>query len=55
MKKDVCNIKISETEEGFCVNIEGENVKSKCKEVMENCCSKDMMKNWFQSCCSSEK
>lgn len=55
MSKDCCNIKVSETDEGFRVEIEGENVKSKCKEMIENCCNSDNVKNWFQSCCSSGK
>ncbi|UCH81799.1 MAG: hypothetical protein JSW20_04035 [Nitrospiraceae bacterium] len=53
MKKDCFNIKISETDKGYNVEVEGEQVKSKVKDVMENCCSKEYMKNWFQSCCSS--
>ncbi len=53
MKKECCNVKVSETDNGYCVEVEGEEVKSKVKEVMGNCCSKDQMKNWFPSCCSS--
>ncbi len=53
MKKECCNVKVSETDNGYCVEVEGEEVKSKVKEVMEHCCSKDQMKNWFPSCCSS--
>jgi len=55
MKKECCNIKVSETDNGYCVEIEGENVKGKCKEVMENCCSGDMIKNWSRSCCPPGK
>ena len=29
MKKECCNIKVSETDKGFNVEIEGEDVKSK--------------------------
>ena len=55
MKKECCNIKVSETDKGFNVEIEGEDVKSKCKEVIENCCTKDNIKDLFQSCCGSKK
>ncbi len=55
MKKECCNVKVSETDKGYCVEVEGEEVKSKVREVMDNCCSKESMKNWFQSCCSSGK
>ncbi len=55
MNKECCNIKVNETEKGFCVEVEGEDVKSKCKELMDNCCTKDNISNFFQSCCSGEK
>jgi hypothetical protein len=55
MKKECCTIRVSETDKGYCVEIEGENVKSHCKEMMENCCTGDMMKNWPQSCCPPGK
>ena len=55
MKKECCNVKVSETDKGCCFEVEGEEVKSKAKEVKENCCSKDSMNKWFQSCCSSGK
>jgi hypothetical protein len=55
LKKECCNVKVSETDKGFCVEVEGDEVKSKVKEVMENCCSKDSKKNWSHSCCPSDK
>ena len=55
MKKECCNIKVNETDTGFTIEVEGEDVKSKCKEVMENCCTKDNIKSWPHSCCSGEK
>lgn len=53
MKKECCNIKISETEKGFCLEVEGDEVKDKCKTVFSNCCSGEMIKK-FQSCCKPE-
>jgi hypothetical protein len=55
MQKECCNIKVSETEKGFSIEVEGDSVKERCKEMMESCCSKDTMKNFFQSCCPPEK
>jgi len=55
VKKECCSVKVRETDNGYCVEIEGDNVKSKCKDLMENCCSSGMMKNWFQPCCPSDK
>jgi hypothetical protein len=55
MKKEFCNVKISETEKGYCFEVEGEEIKSRVKQAMESCCSKDSMKDRFRSCCSSDK
>ncbi len=55
MKKECCNIKVTETDNGYTLEVEGDEVKEKCKEVMESCCTKDNIKNWFQSCCGSNK
>ena len=55
MKKECCNIKVNETDKGFSVEVEGEDVKSKCKEVIENCCTQDNIKNLFKSCCEAKK
>jgi hypothetical protein len=50
MEKECCNIKCTETEKGYRVDIEGEKVKEKIKEATDQCCSGDMMKNAFKSC-----
>ncbi len=54
MKKECCNIKVSETEKGFTFEVEGDDVKEKCQSIMENCCSGEKMKNFFKSCCDSK-
>ena len=53
MKKDCCKIDVSEVENGYCVEITGEDVKEKCKSVFENCYSEEKIKSFIQSCCSS--
>ena len=55
MKKECCNIKVTETDKGFQIEIEGEHVKEKCKTVFENCCSDENIKNCFESCCGPAK
>ncbi|UCH45832.1 MAG: hypothetical protein JSV11_03760 [Nitrospiraceae bacterium] len=55
MNKECCNIRVSETEKGLSIEVEGDTVKERCREMMENCCSGDSMKNFFQSCCTPEK
>lgn len=55
MKKDCCNINVTEIDKGFQIVIEGEDVKEKCKTVFEKCCSEDSLKSCFESCCGSHK
>ncbi len=55
MKKGCCDIKVTETDKGFQIVIEGEDVKEKCKTVFENCCSEDSLKSCFESCCGPSK
>jgi hypothetical protein len=55
MEKECCNIKFTETDKGYCVDIEGEKVKEKIEVAADHCCSGDMMKNVFKSCCGSKK
>lgn len=51
MKKDCCNIKVTETENGYTIEISGEGVKEKCKSTFENCCSQENIKKCFEKCC----
>jgi hypothetical protein len=55
MEKECCNIKFTETDKGYRVDIEGEKVKEKIEEAADHYCSGDMMKNVFKSCCGSKK
>ncbi len=51
MKKDCCNIKVTETEKGYRVEVTGDEVKTKCKEILEKC-GKDNIScsEFFKSC-----
>ena len=51
MKKECCNFKVAETEKGFCIEIEGENIKEKCKQMFENCCTVEKKEDSGKSCC----
>ncbi len=55
MEKKCCEIKVSEMEDGFRIEITGAEVKEKCKSAMENCCSGESMKKCFQSFCGTGK
>lgn len=55
MEKECCNIKVTETENGYRFEVTGEEIKDKCKSIMEECCTDG--KSWkelFKNCCSSE-
>ncbi len=52
MEKECCNVKFSETEKGFRIDVIGEKIKEKCKSMMENCCGES--KTWqefLKNCC----
>lgn len=56
MEKECCNIKVKELENGFCIEITGEDVKEKCRTIIENCCGNktpwaEMIKDCMSSCC----
>ncbi|MDD5772651.1 MAG: hypothetical protein PHX78_04200 [bacterium] len=38
MKKECCNVKVNEIDNGYQIEITGEEVKEKCKTAIENCC-----------------
>ena len=54
MKKGCCTINVEEIEDGFRVEVTGEDVKEKCKTALETCCS-EKMKSMHTSCCSSKE
>ncbi len=51
MCKECCEIKVTEIENGYRIEIKGEDIKEKCKSVLENCCSEDNIKKCFEKCC----
>ncbi len=52
MKKDCCDIKVTEINDGYRIEITGQEVKGKCKSIMETCCSDGASwKELFKSCC----
>ncbi len=56
MGQDCCDIKVTELDKGYRIEITGEDVKEKCKTIVENCCTgetpwAEMMKSCMPSCC----
>lgn len=54
-KNDCCDIKVSEAENGYTIEITGKDVKEKCKTIFDNCCSEGNLKKMLQSCCCPGK
>lgn len=54
MEKECCNVKVTETEDGFRIDVKGEGLKEKFETVLKNCCGEEMRKR-FQSCCGADK
>ena len=55
MEKECCNVKVTETEDGFRIDVKGEGLKEKFETVFKNCCGDEMKKKGFQFCCGSGK
>ncbi len=55
MEKECCNVKVTETEEGFRIEVKGEGLKEKFETVFKGCCSEEMRKKVSQFCCGSGK
>jgi hypothetical protein len=53
--KDCCNIKVTETEKGYRIEVTGEKIKEKCGAFIENCCSDENIKKCFEACCGSKE
>ncbi len=37
MKKECCNIKVTEIDNGYQVEVTGDELKENCKAILENC------------------
>ncbi len=51
MVKECCDIKVTEIENGYRIEIKGEEVTEKCKSAFENYCSEENIKKYFEKCC----
>lgn len=55
MEKECCNVKVTETEDGFQINVKGENLKEKFETVFKSCCGEELKKKGKEFCCGSDK
>ena len=55
MEKECCTINVSETEEGYRIDLKGENLKEKFAAMVKNCCGDEMKRKGVQFCCGTGK
>ncbi|MEW6075487.1 MAG: hypothetical protein AB1530_04175 [Candidatus Omnitrophota bacterium] len=55
MEKSCCDCKVTETDNGYRIEITGDSVKEKCKAVFDNCCSPGNIAKCFQGWCGSKE
>lgn len=48
MEKQCCNFRVTELEDGYRLEVTGQDVKDRCKTFFEKCCTGENMKNCFQ-------
>lgn len=48
MEKKCCNVSVTELEDGYRLDVTGQEVKGKCKTMFEKCCTDENMKSCFQ-------
>jgi hypothetical protein len=54
MEKQCCNVNVTELDNGYRLEITGDEIKAKCKTMIENCCAEGNMKNWISACCGTK-
>ena len=55
MKKECCNIKVTEIEDGFRFEVTGKDVKTNCKIFTDCCKDEKSCEEFMQKCCKAEK
>jgi len=55
MEKNCCSINVTELENGYRVEITGDDLKEKSKAMFENCCTKEDIKSCISMCCRAKQ
>ncbi len=55
MDKKCCSFDITETDTGYRIEITGDDLKEKCKNMFAKCCTDETTKNWFATCCGKKQ
>jgi hypothetical protein len=52
--KKCCSFDVTELENGYRVEITGDDIKEKWKTIFEKCCTDEKIKNCFSACCGKK-
>jgi hypothetical protein len=54
MDKKCCSFDVTETDNGYRIEITGDDIKEKWKTIFEKCCDGDKAKEWIAGCCGKK-
>jgi hypothetical protein len=54
MDKKCCSFDVTELENGYRVEVTGDDIKEKWKTIFEKCCTDEKIKNCFSACCGKK-
>jgi len=54
MDKKCCSFDVTELENGYRVEITGDDIKDKWKTIFEKCCTDEKIKDCFSACCGKK-
>jgi hypothetical protein len=54
MDKKCCSFDVTELENGYRVEITGDDIKDKWKTIFEKCCADEKIRDCFSACCGKK-
>ena len=55
MDKKCCSFDVTELENGYRIEVTGDDIKEKWKTIFEKCCTDEKIKNCFSACCGKKQ
>lgn len=55
MEKECCDIKVTEIDGGYRLDVKGPDLKERFMEMLKHCCGDEAKKHMFKSCCDTGK
>ncbi len=50
-----CEIKVTELDNGYQIQVTGDEVKDRCKDLKDKCCDEKTVKKMISCCCDSDE